>query len=478
MKLGLHQSARLEQRLMQSPQMIQAMQILQLGALELEGRIEQELLENPLLEPSEPAPTSEEKEGSAPEEVREDQGDRDSMRDAMESMEWDYGDGRRVAPASGDEDPKYEALQNTADTPHTMAEALADQAIWLDLSEDERIQLDFLLWSLDEHGYLRQGLTLLAEQMQEALGKPIDRLNLASMLHRLRQATHPALGATDLKDCLSLQLEAKQVADPLLWSLIEDHLEDLQANRLPRIAKATGADLDEIKLAIEQLRHLDPYPGTDFGGQPATSIVPDVMVEEIEGEWTIRLGRNRGELLTLSDEYLGLLKQKESTKEAKAWLSKRRDQAQWFIDALKQRHSTLQKVALRIFSRQEDFLRHGKEALKPLRMQEVADDLGVHISTISRTVAGKYAQTPLGIFPLKFFFTGGTTTDTGNQTSQVSVQELVRQMIESEDKEHPLSDEALAKLMQEKEGIQIARRTVTKYRKALGLPSSSGRKKY
>jgi RNA polymerase sigma-54 factor len=314
--------------------------------------------------------------------------------------------------------------------------------------------------------------------MQESLGKPIDRMNLAGLLDRLRDATHPALGATDLKDCLSLQLEAKQNEDPLLWNLIEHHLEDLQANRLPRIAKATGADLDEIKLAIEELRHLDPYPGTDFGGEPATSIIPDIMVEEVEGEWIVRLERNRGESLSLSQDYLNMLEQKSSSQEDKAWLMQRRDQAKWFIEALNQRYSTLQRVAHRIFSRQEDFLNHGKEALKPMRMQEVADDLGVHISTISRTVAGKYAQTPLGIFPLKFFFTGGTTTDTGQLASQVSVKELVRQLIEAEDKENPLSDEALAQLMQDKEGVQIARRTVTKYRKALGLPSSSGRKQY
>lgn len=467
---------------MQSPQMIQAMQILQLGALDLEGRIDQELLENPVLEQLEQLPTNaEEKNGPLEEKSREQKEEEigsDSMHDAVESMEWEYGEGRRTPQSSLDGDPKYEALQNTADTPHTMAEALADQTVWLDLSEDDRTKLDFMLWSLDEHGYLRQGLTLLAEQMQEALGKPIDRMHLASLLEMLRKTTHPALGATDLKDCLSLQLEAKKISDPLLWALIENHLDDLQANRLPRIAKATGADLDEIKMAIGELRHLDPYPGTDFGGQPATSIIPDVMVEEIEGEWTIRLSRDRGELLTLSDDYLSLLKKKDSDKEAKTWLRKRAEQANWFIDALKQRRNTLQKTALRIFSHQEDFLRHGKEALKPLRMQEVADDLGVHISTISRTVAGKYAQTPLGIFPLKFFFTGGTSTDTGNQTSQVSVQELVRQVIANEDKQNPLSDEALAKHLQSKEGIKIARRTVTKYRKALGLPSSSGRKQY
>ncbi|MCB9906810.1 MAG: RNA polymerase factor sigma-54 [Planctomycetes bacterium] len=485
MKIGLHQSARLEQRLMQSPQMIQAMQILQLGALELESRIEQELLENPVLELADSVaggPESPE-EGGGPGEASngelEANNDRSDMFDAVESMEWEFGDGQRSrGESSADADSKYEAMQNTPAGPQHMAEALAEEWIDLDLNEEDRTLMDFLLWSLDEHGYLRQGVTRLAEQMQAALGKPVDRMHLADILARLRKASHPALGARDLQDCLALQLEAQQNPDPLLWNLIENHLEDIQKNRLPAIAKATGASIEEIKVAMETLRHLDPFPGTDFGGEPATTITPDILVEEQEGQFMITLARGRAGQLAINDDYTKMLTAKGAQPEVKTWVRKHVEQAQWFIDALQQRLTTLERVAQRVFSHQEPFLREGLEGLRPLRMQEVADELGVHISTISRTVAGKYAQTPQGIFPLKFFFTGGMETDSGAEASQAHIQEQVRQLIAGEDKKRPLSDEAIAKLLADQNGIQIARRTVTKYRKALGLASSSGRKEY
>ncbi len=482
-KIGLHQSARLEQRLMQSPQMIQAMQILQLGALDLEHRIEQELLENPVLErlETDPARDGGESEGLSTDPSGEIDGpsDRGDMLEAVESMEWDYGDGRRSpTPSGADTDAKYEAMQNTPDGPHHMAEALAEEWVDLDLSEEDRVLMDFLLWSLDEHGYLRQGLTELAEQMQASLGRPVDRLHLAEILARLRKTTHPALGARDLQDCLALQLEAQQNADPLLWTLIDNHLEDLQKNRLPAIAKATGASIEEIKLAMDDLRHLDPFPGTEFGGEPAATIIPDVLVEEEEGQFVITLARGRGGRLAINDEYARMVRQKDAQAEVKTWVRKHIEQAQWFIDALEQRLTTLERVATAVFVHQEGFLREGVEGLRPLRMQSVADELGVHISTISRTVAGKFAQTPQGIFALKYFFTGGMETDSGSEASQAQIQEQVRQVIAAEDKKKPLSDEAIAKVLADQEGIQIARRTVTKYRKALGLPSSSGRKEY
>ena len=470
---------------MQSPQMIQAMQILQLGALDLENRIEQELLENPVLERLEglveATPEGSKPEGSGDEGYAEaeTQSDRGDMLEAVESMEWDYGDGRRgPSPSQGDADAKYEAMQNTPDGPHHMAEALAKEWVDLDLSEEDRVVMDFLLWSLDEHGYLRQGLTELSKQMEASLGRPVDRLHLAEILGKLRKTTHPALGAKDLQDCLLLQLEARENADPLLWNLIENHLEDLQKNRLPAIAKATGATIEEIKATTEALRHLDPFPGTDFGGEPAATILPDILVEEEEGQFVITLARGRGGRLAINDEYARMARAKESEAEVKAWVRKHVEQAQWFLDALQQRLTTLERVATAVFIHQEGFLREGVEGLRPLRMQSVADELGVHISTISRTVAGKYAQTPQGIFPLKFFFTGGMETDSGTEASQAQIQEQVRQVIAAEDKKKPLSDEAIAKVLAEQEGIQIARRTVTKYRKALGLPSSSGRKEY
>ena len=409
---------------MQSPQMIQAMQILQLGALELEGRIEQELLENPVLELLDAAQAAGESQAGSeapsppdsPDEGPELPTGQSEMMDAVESMEWEYGEGRRSPGQSGgDEDAKYEAMQNTPDGPQHMAEVLAQDFLDLELSEEERPLVDFLLWSLDEHGYLRQGLTLLAEQMQESLGRPVDRLHLAEILQRLRQVTHVALGAKDLQDCLALQLEAQENSDPLMWALIENHLEDIQKNRLPAIAKATGASIEDIKAAMENLRHLDPFPGNDFGGEPAASITPDIMVEEEEGEFIITLARGRGGRLAINEEYTDMLAEKGAEKEVKIWVRKHVDQAQWFIDALKQRLTTLERVAQRVFSHQESFLREGLEGLRPLRMQEVADELSVHISTISRTVAGQIRPNPPGHFSPQILLHRGHGNGFGNR---------------------------------------------------------------
>jgi RNA polymerase sigma-54 factor len=201
-----------------------------------------------------------------------------------------------------------------------------------------------------------------------------------------------------------------------------------------------------------------------------------VIVEEVEGDYRVRLDRERTPRLRLDPSYKEVLA--GGDKADKAWVRKRVESAAWFLDALLQRESTLERIANAIFRHQRGFLDRGPESLRPLRMQEIADEAEVHISTVSRAVAGKYAETPRGIFPLKFFFTGGTTKASGEEASQVTVQEKLKHLVAEEDPASPLSDDALAAALEVKEGIRIARRTVTKYRKALGIPSSGQRKRY
>jgi len=297
-------------------------------------------------------------------------------------------------------------------------------------------------------------------------------------VEQLRQATHPAIAARDLRECLLLQLDARGETDPLICTLIADHLGDLESNRLPRIAKATGSDLDEIKEALESVRGLDPVPGAAFGGAAAATITPDVLVEEADGDYRIRLERERVPELVISPVYKKLLQQARQGDGVKEWVKQRLESARWFIDAVQQRQSTLERIARVIFERQRGYLDRGPSGLTPLRMQEVADEVGVHISTVSRAVSGKFAQTPRGIQPLKYFFTGGTTKATGEVASQTSIKERIRQLVDAEDKKRPLSDDQLAAKLAEADGINIARRTVTKYRKALSLPSSTQRREY
>jgi RNA polymerase sigma-54 factor len=497
-KLGLSQSARLEQRLVQSPQMIQAMQILQLSSLDLQDRIQQELVENPFLEVADPdAPDAREKEegaaeseageastseGSAPEpepETDADAGGVETMLEDLERYASDYSDGFRTRAAGGEEgDKKMEAMANTPDVEKTLAEALVEELSFLELDARRRRLCEYLIYSLDERGYLDSPLEEIARECSQPDEPEVTVAELEAALADLRSISHPAMGARDIKESLLLQIDALGLDQPLLRSIVTDHLEDLEHNRLPRISKATGRSIEAIKQAVETLKTLDPHPGADYGEARAAVITPDVIVEEIDGNFEVRLDRQRTPQLTLSPAYREFLRQAQKGDGVREWVKKRLEAARWFIEAIHQRQSTLQRIAEAIFTRQRGFLERGVSGFKPLRMQEVADEVGVHISTVSRAVSGKYAQTPRGIYPLKYFFTGGTQKSSGEVASQVSIKQRIADLVAQEEPSRPLSDEELAALLEEKDNVRIARRTVTKYRKALNIPSSNQRKQF
>jgi RNA polymerase sigma-54 factor len=258
--------------------------------------------------------------------------------------------------------------------------------------------------------------------------------------------------------------------------MIENHLEDITTNRLPRIAKATGHSISDVKTALETIRALDPFPGVGHDAEPATAILPDVVVEELDGRWEVRGVRSRTPRLAINPIYKQMLREARRGDGVAEWVKKRLESARWFMDAVLQRQSTLERIATSIFVRQREFLEKGVRGLKPLRMQEVADEVGVHISTVSRAVSGKYAQTPRGTFALKFFFTGGTPKATGGVTSQTAIKQRIAELVSQEDGTNPLSDDQLADMLEQRDKVRIARRTVTKYRKALSIPSSSQRR--
>jgi len=462
----------MEQRLVQSPQMIQAMQILQLSALDLQERIAEELIENPFLELEET---------HADADSSEETGDADAFENMIETLERyerDFGDGRSRVPSREGVDKKFEAMNNTAASYHSLGDAVVEMIALADFNERRRAIAEYIVYSLDDRGYLIDTLEEIAESC------PVENTTVNEvelLLDDLRIMTHPALGAHDLQECLLLQVDAGALADfesPLVRTLITDHIEDIVANRLPRIARATGHTLEEVKHAIESIRALDPVPGREYGEAPAETIHPDVVVEEIDGEYDVRLTREGVPELTISATYRRILKQTEKGDSVRKWIKQRLENARWFIDALSQRQSTLLRISKAIFKRQEEFLRRGIKGLKPLRMMEIAEETGVHISTVSRAVAGKYAQTPHGIVPLRSFFSGGTEKASGGMESQASIKQRIRELIDEEDAKNPLSDDRLAELLKAKDGISIARRTITKYRKAMSIPSSSQRREF
>lgn len=476
MRLGLTQSLRTEQRLVQSPQMIQAMQILQTPLLELKDQVEQELQENVFLEVREPgAEPASDGDGAT---ATESQPTLDEKLERQFSEELDQLEKRseripnRVSSSAGQEQSErwMEMLNNTPDTGVSLSDHLLEQARLLDPRPELYAVLEHVVYSLDENGRLAES----AEQIARDLVVPLSLAEEA--LDTVRTFDPVGVAAKDLRDCLLMQLDRMSYVRPLTRDLVDHHLDDLAMNRLPKIAKATGATIAEIQESWEFIRYqLNPHPGAVFNPSKNANVVPDVIVDEIDGQFEVRTERGQIPELGISSVYRNLLKEARQDPKVYEYLRRKIDAAKWFIEAIHQRQNTIHRIAGEIVRRQEGFLRRGVRALQPLKMQEVADTVGVHISTVSRAISGKHIETPQGIFDLKRFFSGGTLTDSGDMMSQQAVKDRLREIVEKEDKASPLSDDQLVEELA-KRGIHIARRTVTKYRKALSIESSSRRK--
>ena len=327
-------------------------------------------------------------------------------------------------------------------------------------------------YSLDDDGRL----TETTEQVASDLAVPIPLAEEAVGV--VRQLDPRGVGARDLKDCLLLQLEAMSYVRPITKTLVEHHLDNLAMNKIPKIAKETGATIDEIKESWSFLKdNLNPHPGRMFTKTMNASVYPDVIVDEIDSRFEVRTERGSIPELAISSVYRNLLKEARSDPKVYEYLRKKIDAAKWFIEAVHQRQNTIQRIASEIVRRQSAFLREGVQHLVPMKMQDVADAVGVHISTVSRAISGKYIQTPQGIFEMKRFFSGGTRTDSGKMMSQQAIKQQLLEIVEQEDKSAPLSDDQLVEALAGR-GVHIARRTVTKYRKALGLAASTRRKEF
>jgi len=278
---------------------------------------------------------------------------------------------------------------------------------------------------------------------------------------------------------LQLQLEAVAGRDVTLETeIVSRFLRDVEMNRLPQIAKRTGRSLEEIKAAIENISHLNPRPGRLVGDRTVPVILPDAIVDvENDGELVVAMSSGNLPRLHISGSYRRLARDRKTARDARQFIRKNIRSAQWLISAIYQRRDTVRRVVEEVFEVQRDFLDRGQEALKPLPMADVAKKVGVHVATVSRAVAGKYVQTPRGIYPLRMFFSGGTTTADGQDVSWDAVKARLKELIDSEDKSDPLNDDQLAKELRA-HGIDIARRTVAKYRNLLDIPPARKRREY
>jgi RNA polymerase sigma-54 factor len=509
-------SQRMEQKMILAPRMIQSMEILQLPVMALQERIEHELQENPVLELKEdnpeenPTPTDDLEEGAgepepdpaegvSPEKelVIDDKGDNEQDFDRLVAINEDWADHfneeHRSSSNRIDEemDKKHDAMVNMASRPQSLQDYLNDQLAFLDVPPEELDLLRYLISHIDDRGYLSTPLEEIARSLNDAGADvhtengatdgsggdntiPLARLEQA--LARIQKLDPLGVGARDCTECLLLQVTPETRHREVVRALIISHLEDIRHNRLPVIQKRTGFDLETIQEAIEILKHLNPKPGSRFSSDNIPYVVPDIAVERTEaGEYDVKLLDDWTPNIYISRRYIDLYRDKSADPKAKEFLKRKIQSAQWLIEAIEQRRSTLGKVTKAIIKHQRAFLDKGPEHIEPLKMQQIADLVGVHVTTVSRAVDDKWVQTPRGIFPLKRFFGGGTHTASGEEVAWETIKQKLLEIVGNEDKANPLSDEDLVTKLADS-GYPVARRTVTKYRKMLNIQSSRQRK--
>jgi len=392
--------------------------------------------------------------------------------EAAADRDWqDFGGRRR---ASGDDDPKFEAMNNTAAANGSLAESLYDQFVLLDPDDDTRDLGRHLIFNLDSNGFLAYTIEEIL-QSPELRGRftPEQAEEALQLVHRLDPR---GVGARNLQECLLLQLDPEDPDHELKVRIIRDYLLDVNKNKLPKVARELEVTIPQLKKLIGQIARLDPRPGAKIGGDRNAYVHPDVVVEWVDGRYEIQLEDSFFPRIRVNPQYRKLLANTDDPK-VKDYVRKKLENAKWLVDAIQQRQNTLYRVCEEIFSVQRGYLDFGEAQLKPLKMQEIADRVGIHVSTVSRAIADKWVQTPRGIVRLKFFFTGGAETADGETLSRRSVKQKVKSIIDGEDKTSPLSDEQVAERLKA-DGLDIARRTVTKYRKALQIPSSRQRRQW
>jgi len=479
----LSQHLRLEQRL--TPQLIQSMAILQKPIAELEAYIADALETNAALEVAEPQVTERDAEDStlADDKTKvETREERSFARLDRFSRDFDL-DGIDHAPfglrryaSDGDRDAKMGAMANTAGREISLDEHLLNQWKMMEVDADIRRAGEAIVGRLDPDGYLRTPLEELGGGARPPI--PVDLLNKA--LIEVQKLEPAGIAARDTVESLLLQLNTLPGDNTIERTLIERHLDDITHNRLPAVAKATGFSIGEINEALKAMHSsLCLHPGYLVGNRTLPPIRPDVIVEysETGDGLAVRLTRGNTPHLRVREDVASLAKSKENGKETRAFARKHVEEASALIDAVHFRRQRILEVARAIAEKQRDFFDVGPSGLKVLRMSDLAAELGCDPSTVSRTVAEKYLQTPRGIFPLRYFFTGGTETEDGETVGWDRVKSRVRELVDAEDRKCPLHDDQIARLLK-KEGMEISRRTVAKYRQQLSLPAARQRRQF
>ncbi len=465
----VRQQQRMETRLVMTPKLQQAIKLLQVPALELQQILKHELLTNPMLEEQEEL---EETVEQAEEPVAEDEGE---FKAAEDEIDWDryLKDGFEMGSAALEEREEIEDRLEPVPVAKPSFEDYLLSQLRMAVSSEEDLRIgEFIIGSLDSNGYL----TLSVGEIAEHLG--VDEKDVSRVLSIIKTFDPPGVGARDLRECLMIQLEQDGKQDSLAYQLVRDHLDDLLKKKYAEISKRLKVSVDQINEAAEIIGKLDPRPGARYSQEDVRYIVPDLIVEKIGDDYIIQTNDRGIPHLRINRTYREILaKARERSKQEHDYVVEKLNSAKWLINTIEQRRQTMLKVMQAILEAQRDFFDKGEEYLKPLTLQEVAERIGLHESTVSRVTSNKYVQTPRGVYSLKFFFSTGLKTDEGDLASSRIIKAKIAEMIENEDKRNPLSDQEIAQRLR-KEGFILARRTVAKYRDQLGILPARMRKQY
>lgn len=464
---------RQSQQLTLTPQLQQAIRLLQLSTLDMHQEVARMLEENPMLEAADGydsgvfsaetrTATASKTEESAEQPRDDDRDDRGADDFGSEPADWNTSGGSARSPDDEDDNFPEQAAERA-----TLREHLHNQLTTCSLDGKDRKVVGMLIDALDENGYLAQDLPELAEMLPAELEITLDDLETA--LVQLQHLDMPGLGARNLCECLALQLKALPEDTPhrdLAIRLVSNHLDVLAAHDFTKIKKLLRCTDDELRAAQHLIVGLNPKPGTEFDYSVADYVVPDVVVEKHKGKWQARLNVEAMPKLRVNQIYANILQQRGEKNSSQ--LSTQIQEAKWLIKNLQQRFDTILRVAQAIVERQTNFLEHGEIAMKPLVLREIAEALEMHESTISRSTTQKFMLTPLGIYEFKHFFGSGLATESGGTCSSTAIRELIKQLVGAEDTRKPLTDSRMSEILAQ-QGIVVARRTIAKYREALHI---------
>ncbi|HSK20156.1 MAG TPA: RNA polymerase factor sigma-54 [Longimicrobiales bacterium] len=484
-RTGLYQGTQLKQEMKINPRLYQAMDLLYMPLLDLQQHIKQEMLNNPFLDLEEPQVTEEEITPSEKEKEKEE-------KEKAEEIDWEeiLLDGFEAGGRRQEYEEK-EYFEPVSVESRDLYDHLRDQLVLLRLSPRQVLLGEEIIGNIDENGYLTcsleevvKGLNLWLEDAgadwaEEEGGEAVPfTLEDGEEMLRILQAFDPAgIGARDLRECLVLQLQDFEMEDTLAYRIVREYFDQLINHRWSEISKDLSITPKDVQTAADEIAKLDPKPGLKYSAPPDNYITPDLIVEKIDGEYLVFLNDTSLPRLKLSRAYREIAKDKSKFKgENKEFISNKLNSANWMIQAIEQRRQTMLKVMNFIVDRQREFFEKGVQYLKPLTLREVAEVINMHESTVSRVTNEKFVQTPRGVLPLKFFFSSGLSTTSGEDVSARGIKAKIQKLVSDEEAKRPLTDQAIVNILKD-EGIQIARRTVAKYRDQLGILSARMRKR-